>query len=834
MKYQLPITMLCTLLLGLPTLPSRPASAISPQQSGDIRTLAPGTPIERELPGGQTHIYRIALRAGQFALINVEPHETDVSLAANGPDGKEFASVNLRWGNEGKEHLAIVADAAGEYILKVVSRNTNPGTAGRYEAKISELRVATEEDRIREKAQSICYLAQKHSLGSSPEAKRKAVQLYLESLPLWQRVQESWWESLLMVRLGRLHIDLTDFRQAKDYFSRALIGRKSLGDRRAVATAQNGICESLHYLGDTKGKAECLDTLIPLYRELGDRLEEAKVLSNKAVTFNSLGEFQAALQAAKQALQIFQEERDRVEESFALNTLGEIYLSLNESQLALDHFERALAIRREGTNRRLIALTLGDIGETYYELGDFARAADFFRQTVAISEELGDRRTKAIRLQSLGLIWKRTGETAKALDALSQSLALSREVGDRQAEGRILISISELNLIMGENEKARIALTQALELLRGSGDLVGVTIVLIKMGNMAAAGGAWSQAKDLLQQSLSLARATGDLQRERDALVALAQVERGLNNLIEARDFYEKALALSESFRAKILRQELRASYLASRQDEYEQYIELLMQLSEQQRDAQYAAAAFGISERGRARSMLETLAEARAQIRQGVDATLLVEERNLADRIRLKEHQRMQLVGQFSQKTQTETLANEIGDLLNEYQSLQARIRASSPRFAALTQPQPLTAAEIQKQCLDSHTVLLEFALAEKRSWLWALTPDAINSYQLPPRAEIEASARKIYQLLTARQPKKGLAEPQQQALIAQADTSFRTEAAALSRMLLGPVSGQLQQEWKGKRLAIVASGALEYLPFAALPLPRPCPCPCRPPTSH
>src|SRR5215510_1919473 len=453
MQYQLTFTMLCTLMFGLPTLPSRPASAISPQQSGDIRTLAPVAQIERELSGGQIHIYRIALSAGQFALVEVEPHETDVSLAASGPDGKEFASVNLRWGNEGSEHLAIVADAAGEYILKVISRNTNPGTAGRYEAKIGELRAATEEDRIRVKAQSICYLAQKHSLGSSPEAKRKAVQLYLESLPLWQRVQESWWESLLMVRLGRLHIDLTDFRQAKDYFYRALIARKALGDRRAVATAQNGICEALHYLGDTKSKAECLDALIPIYRDLGEELEEAKVLSNKAVTFNSLGEFQAALQAAKQALRIFQEKRDRVEESFALNTLGEIYLSLNESQLALDHFERALAIRREGTNKRLIALTLGDIGETYYELGDFARATDYFRQTVAISEELGDRRTKAIRLQSLGMIWKKTGETAKALDTQTQSLALAREVGDRMAENRALLAMGELHMLMDEKEK---------------------------------------------------------------------------------------------------------------------------------------------------------------------------------------------------------------------------------------------------------------------------------------------------------------------------------------------------------------------------------------------
>jgi CHAT domain-containing protein len=788
----------------------------------DLQSLSVGAPIERELSGGQTHAYRIALSAGQFALAQVEQRNADVSLAANGPDGKEFASVNLRSGAQGVEQLAIVADAPGEYILKVISRNPK-SAAGRYEAKISELRAATEQDRIRMKAQTICYEAQKLSLEKTPEARRKAVRLYEEAMPLWRQVPEPLWESLLLLRLGRLHIDLTEFRQAKDYFSRAGGAKKAIGDRSGEVTALNGVCESLHYLGDTKGKVECLDALIPIYRELGDRLGEASVTQNKAVAFRSLGDYQAALQTAQQALLISREEGDRVGESFTLHALGQIYWSLNEQQLALDHYEGALAIRREGTDKRLIGITLGDIGVTYYDLGDLPRAIDYHRQAIAISEEIGDWRTKAIRLQGLGMIWKGMGETAKALDAQTQSLALTREVGDRQAEGRTLISMSELHLLSGEKEKARDALTQALELVRGVGDPVGEASVLTKIGNMAADGGDWPQAINLLQQSLSLARKTGDIQRERDALVALAQTERKRNNLSEARDYHEKALDLTESIRAKILRQELRASYLASRQAEYELYMDLLMQLHQQQPDGGHAAAAFGISERGRARSLLETLAEARADIRQGVDAGLLAEERKLAGQIRLKEQQRAKLAGNSRAAKQTEALAGEIGDLLSEYQSIQGHIRAASPRFAALTQPQPVTAAEIQTEYLDSSTVLLEFALGDERSWLWAITPDAIISYALPPRAQIEKSARKIYEMLTARQPKKDLTEAEQLKRIAEADTKLQAETATLSRMLLGPISAQLRHEWKDKRLAVVASGALEYVPLAALPLPEP-----------
>jgi CHAT domain-containing protein len=794
------------------------------RQPQDPQSLSTDAPIERELPAGQTHIYRIALSAGQFALVEVEQRGADVSLAASGPDGKEFASVNLRSRGEGMERLAIVADAAGEYILKVISRNPKlaAGAVGRYKAKISELRAATGQDRDRAQAQSICYEAQKLSLEQAPEAKLKAVQLYEEALALWRRLQDPWWESFSLLRLGRLHADLTEFRQAKDYFSHALMARKELGDRRGEATAQSGVCEALNYMGDMKEAAECYDGLIPIYRELGLRMQEANTIMNKAATLNRLGDYQAALQMAQQTLRIIQEEGNRGDESFALNTLGLIYLSLNEHQLALDHYERALAIRREIGNKRLIAVTLENLGMTYYELGDFPRALDYLRQSLAISAEISDQRTKAIVLQELGMIWKKTGDTAKALDVQTQSLALAREVGDRQAEGQIQISMSELHLLLGEKGKARNDLTQAMELSRGAGDRVGEAATLTKMGEMAADSGDFSQAIILLQQALSLARKTGDLRRERDALLALAQTERERNNLNAARDYHEKALELTESLRAKVLRQELRASFLASQQDEYEQYTDLLMQLHQQQPDAGYAAAAFGISERGRARSLLETLAEARADIRQGVDAALLAEERKLTGQIRAKELRRDQLAGDPRAAKQIEVLAKEIGDLLNEYQSLQGHIRAASPRFAALTQPQPMTAAEIQTQCLDSQTVLLEFALGAKRSWLWAITPDTIASYALPPRDEIETSARKIYDLLTARQLKKDPNEDERLQRIAEADSKLQTEAAALSRMLLGPIFAQLQREWKNKRLAVVASGALGYAPFAVLPAPE------------
>jgi CHAT domain-containing protein len=155
----------------------------------------------------------------------------------------------------------------------------------------------------------------------------------------------------------------------------------------------------------------------------------------------------------------------------------------------------------------------------------------------------------------------------------------------------------------------------------------------------------------------------------------------------------------------------------------------------------------------------------------------------------------------------QADVAAKEIAVITTEYEEVQAQIRARSPRYAALTQPQPLGLAEIQQQALDEDTLLLEYALGEKRSYLWLVSQRSIDSYELPPRAEVEAAARRVYELLTARPKRWTPPDPQ---LIAQ--------AKALSGMLLGAVAPRLG----GKRLVVVAPGALSYLPFAALPAPE------------
>ncbi|MEP6946866.1 MAG: CHAT domain-containing protein, partial [Acidobacteriota bacterium] len=206
-------------------------------------------------------------------------------------------------------------------------------------------------------------------------------------------------------------------------------------------------------------------------------------------------------------------------------------------------------------------------------------------------------------------------------------------------------------------------------------------------------------------------------------------------------------------------------------------------------------------------------LAEAGADLRQGVDAALIESESSLGKQL----NDKAQLLMQADKPARVDALKKEISQLENDYERAQAAIRKASPKYAALTQPQPLKLKEIQAQ-LDADTLLLEYALGEDRSYLWAITRDSLTSYELPKEDLIKQSALQVYVMLTARNTiKNGETDLQRKARITDAEAKLPMAAQALSQVLLAPAAAQLGT----KRLVIVADGALQYIPFAMLPDP-------------
>jgi CHAT domain-containing protein len=559
---------------------------------------------------------------------------------------------------------------------------------------------------------------------------------------------------------------------------------------------------------------------LALWRQIGEQKAELRVLNSLNIRYRQLGEPQTALEYVRQAIQLARTLGDRYQEANLIMAFGVLYRGLSEYQKALDSLHQARQLFKNLSARYGEAIAAYHIGLTVNRLGDGQNALQYIEESLPVFSSVGDHKAEAFAINAMGSIHRALGDTQKAIELHNRALEIARKSKLMDVEAYSLGHLGNTYFDLGDRQKALDYFEQAVKLCRTLGDPVGEGDGLKMIGDIAYALGDHQKALDFLNQSLGLYRSIWERNREAKALHSLAQVNYTLGNLDEARKQIEQALEIRESLRANLISQQLRETIFSSAQSSFALYIDVLMQLHKNNPTAGHNKAALQASERARARSLLDLLSESQADIRQGVPANLLELERALRQKISSKAAARSALLINRQTQAQAAFFDEEITDLISRYGEVEVQIRQSSPRYAALTQPQPLTPTEIQQQ-LDENTVLLEFALGEKHSWLWAVTRSSIDSYQLAPGNEIESSARKVYELLTARQPRKGETEDQYKARIKDADIKFQTESALLSRILLGQIGAKLQQEWKGKRLAIVASGALEYIPFAALQVP-------------
>lgn len=508
---------------------------------------------------------------------------------------------------------------------------------------------------------------------------------------------------------------------------------------------------------------------------------------------------QKAFENYLQIVELSKIKKDKTWEIVALVEGGDILRQIGELQKSIEMTERGLNLARELKNREHEGSALNNLGVEYKELGDYEKGISYLTQALDIQRETGDKRGEAIVLNNLGGCYLLNGDLTKAEELYQQSIVLRRLVKDRRGEANTLNNLGQVYDRHGNSPKAIEFLEQALTLRRELKDLSGEAITLRNLAKSYRESGEKEKAVEYYRQSNNLAKRLGDRRVEAESAYGLALAERERGNLDKAVETVSNGLTLVELTRNEIVSPELRATYLASVFRYYELYIDLLQERYERDKNPADIALAFETSERARARSFTELLREARVNIRQGVDPKLIEQAQNAQEKLNLQYRRRPAALAQNAKSETLAKIVGEINSLTTELEDLQIKIRRNNPRYADLTQGATLDAKAIQN-LLDDETVLLEYKLGDRRSYLWLVSKNALKIYLLPKRDEVEKTAREFYDAIVSRDKTK--------------ENRAAELSAKLGQLLLAPVAADIEN----KRLAIVADGFLQLIPFAAL----------------
>ena len=801
--------------------------------------LEPGKAIDQTIAADEVHSYTLTLEPGMHGLLRVDQKGTNLVVTVLSADGQKLRRADLD-GPGIPEQLSLVATETTQYRIDV-SIVGKPGKTHGYTITLSDVRPATDQDKARVEGEKLLEDGMQLLADSAQSARLQAVDKFQQSLNFFRTAKDQDKEAQAFYCISYTYIQLAEFPKAQAAAEQGLPLAKAAGNRHTEAYLLDDLGSSFNYRGERRkaleyylralslrsqaapvGLANTLNNIAMVYswmgeprkalanmeqsaailHDTGDLPKESTVRGNMCVINSELGQYREALAQCNQALEIKREFKDLGGQATAFGNLGRVYAGTGDYQKALDFFQQSRALFKSLNDREGEALATNNVGWTYAQFGEYEKAIEFQTQVVPVFREQGNKYALATLLSNIAVNYSNLNNFNKALETQLQVLPLRSEKDDPSGKAITLGNIAVCYSKLGDRQKALEYYTEALALHRMSQNQRQLTNTLRNFGTFLRDQGETTKALDYLNEARAISTAIGDPSSQASALYELARLELDRGNAVDASKLIEEATSTIESVRINLKSQQLRTSFLASVRKYYEFQIEVLMRLHQQRPNEGFNARALQISEKSRARSLLELLREARAEIRQGVDPSVIEREQSLRRLIAEKaEEQTRLLSGKYSEE-KARDLAQQLEALTTEYDQVQSRIRQTSPRYAALIEPSPVGVETIQKQLLDENTLLLEYALGEQKSFVWAVTPESVKSFELPGRAAIEQEAKRYYQLLADRNANPGYDEV----------------AAKLARLLLAPVAGELKQ----RRLVIVAEGVLQYLPFATLPSPE------------
>jgi CHAT domain-containing protein/tetratricopeptide (TPR) repeat protein len=815
------------------------AAALQAEPPTLQETLTLGELRERPIKADEAHEWRVLVAPGTALLVTVDQQGIGLVGEVRQPGGGNsavFSAGNDRWGP-----VVLLLETAGEFRITVRPRDKGVWP-GKYTIGTE---ILLEQKSARRDALLLMSQAGREAVPSTPKSRKQATATYRQALAAWQALRERRWEAEALTCVAFLEDRSQDFKPAESDLQAALALWSELEDSRRQAECLNwlaiiymgsqgpaktretwssalalwqGLGESLEEAhirsnlcaldrrnGDLETALACFEKNLPLFHENGATVEEAAVLSYLGGIHDDLDQLDEAQASYQQALDLYRLLDNRDGEAGMLNNLGTIRRELGEWQEALRFYNQSWEILSGLDNRSLAGIVLNNFGFVYNVLGERQRALVYFQSALKLYRDANLRSRQIVTLNNLGSTWRGLGNWEKALAYHQQAFELAESLSDAQQQASSRAYLAEVHLDRGDPSATLRELDAVLRILGEKGNRSLHVKALYLRGRALTLAGRAREALPALQQALAGRRELNDPAGEAETLDALGEAERSLGLTADALSHAQEAVDLVEGMRSAFLgTPDLRASFLATRRRSFSLLIDLLMArhaVSPGKGDDQ---AAFQVSERARARSLLDVLrAGGAGHMASTASPASLARRSSLLHRLNVTVNQQWQASGATA-----EELAKDIDQILAKIDEVEGEIRQSDPRFKTLSTPRPASPDEVAGD-LEPGTMLLEYSLGEERSFLWAIEAGRIRSYVLPPLAKIEALARKAYREMSTVESGSG---PQGDAL------------AALSRILLRQVWNDRPKGAQPlRRLVVVPDGALALLPFATLPAPDP-----------
>lgn len=576
--------------------------------------------------------------------------------------------------------------------------------------------------------------------------------------------------------MARTYANMGKISQAQNYSSRALACYKDGPNPRVRADILEAQGETYFWETNWKEAIGPLNQARDLFASDGDHDGEALsllMLANAKVGIKDDSYREEAPQHAREALRLWTAAENRYGIARAHAVLAFIAVTSGNFGLAQCHCDQALPVFHQMGDKDDEAVLLNTQGKLARETGDAQTSLDHYRSARAAFISAGDREGEIEAITGIGAALTALGQYRQLPPLYSQKLRLAQQAGNQVLVASALMNLAGIHQRNREYDKAGELYRQALEKYRSASQAYAEGDALIRLAYLSMEQRKDDQAITYLKNARELKQGTSQIEDVARIQYELAYIYRRKGRLNEARSEILKTIRIIESQRLRLVKFDSRAQYFASVHQYYSLYIQVLMELDKLHPEQGLMQLAFEVSERSKVRSLLDLLANSD----QASSCSELLEQ-------------------QLASGPAPNLLSNESGDDASPAQTLRLQ--------------------QIQANLLDDDTILVEYALGDEASYEWVVDRKKIAAYKLPRELQIHSLALDFRNDLIPLEPRANEPATQYAERESAAKRGQERRAKKLAKMLIGGLPLK-----PGQRILIVPDGALQYIPFSALPLP-------------
>ncbi|MFN8321537.1 MAG: adenylate/guanylate cyclase domain-containing protein [Chitinophagales bacterium] len=276
----------------------------------------------------------------------------------------------------------------------------------------------------------------------------------LRALVIAADSKDTLWQTEALELLGKLAYYKGALSDAIDYFERALLLRKEIGDLSKVSGTINNIGAVFFGNGNYTQALQYYFQALKIKEDLSDERAVVSTLSNIGSVYQILGKHEEALSMYEKAQTVSTHLQDKNLIAFSNLNIGLVKAKRKDFEDALIHYQLALELFQKQNDKHQQIKVLNNIGVVFSDQGKYGEAISCFERCYGMSNEIAYASGKIMSLVNLGETEMRSKAYGAAEKYLNQAASLASENKDKESLKDAYLYLTELYEHTGKFEQS--------------------------------------------------------------------------------------------------------------------------------------------------------------------------------------------------------------------------------------------------------------------------------------------------------------------------------------------------------------------------------------------